>query len=74
MNQPYYAELVFSLSELLDHGVAQHSDVINDLSAAASGEAQLKESLTNISKARSRRFFATLCRLGFYFQGREQPQ
>eukprot|EP00752_Nemacystus_decipiens_P017827 g15983.t1 len=45
MNQPYYPDLVFSLSELLDHGVAQHAELIGELSAAASGEEQLKESL-----------------------------
>lgn len=52
MNQPYYPDLVFSLSELLDHGVAQHAELIGELSAAASGEEQLKESLVGISKAR----------------------
>lgn len=51
MNQPYYPDLVFSLSELLDHGVAEHAELIGELSAAASGEEQLKESLVNISKA-----------------------
>lgn len=53
MNQPYYPDLVFSLSELLDHGVAQHVDLIGELSAAASGEEQLKESLVGISKVGS---------------------
>lgn len=53
MNQPYYPDLVFSLSELLDNGVAQHAELISELSAASSGEAQLKESLVNISKART---------------------
>lgn len=53
MNQPYYPDLVFSLSELLDNGVAQHADLISELSAASSGEAQLKESLVSISKART---------------------
>lgn len=52
MNHPYYPDLVFSLSELLDHGVAQHAELIGELSAAASGEEQLKESLVGISKAR----------------------
>lgn len=52
MNQPYYPDLVFSLSELLDHGVAQHTDLIGEISAAASGEEQLKESLVGISKVR----------------------
>lgn len=55
MNQPYYQDLVFSLSELLDNGVVQHAELIDELSAAASGEAQLKESLVNISKARTKR-------------------
>ncbi|CAN0532981.1 unnamed protein product, partial [Scytosiphon promiscuus] len=49
-NQPYYPDLVFSLSELLDHGVVQHAQLITELSAASSGEQQLKESLTAISK------------------------
>lgn len=53
MNHPYYPDLVFSLSELLDHGVAQHAELIGELSAAASGEEQLKESLVGISKART---------------------
>ena len=52
MNQPYYPDLVFSLSELLDHGVAQHAELVGEISAAASGEEQLKESLVGISKAR----------------------
>lgn len=52
MNQPYYPDLVFSLSELLDHGVAQHAELVSEISAAASGEEQLKESLVGISKAR----------------------
>lgn len=51
MNQPYYPDLVFSLSELLDNGVIQHAELITELSAASSGEAQLKESLVKISKA-----------------------
>lgn len=50
MNQPYYPDLQFSLSELLDNGVVQHADLIGELSAAASGEEQLKESLVGISK------------------------
>lgn len=50
MNQPYYPDLVFTLSELLDNGVVQHADFITELSAASSGEAQLQESLESISK------------------------
>lgn len=53
MKQPYFPDLVFSLSELLDNGVVQHADFITELSAASSGEAQLKESLVNISKVRN---------------------
>lgn len=52
MNQPYYPDLVFTLSELLDNGVTQHSELISELSAASSGEAQLKDSLANVSKVK----------------------
>lgn len=50
MNQPYYPDVVFSLSELLNNGVDQHAALISELSAASSGEAQLKESLADICK------------------------
>lgn len=52
MKQSYYPDLVFTLAELLDYGVAEHEELITELSATASGEAQLKESLVSISKAR----------------------
>lgn len=52
MNQPYYPDLVFTLSELLDNGVVQHAEFISELSAASSGEAQLQESVESISKVR----------------------
>lgn len=67
MNQPYYPDLVFSLSELLNNGVDQHAALISELSAASSGEAQLKESLADISKvstAKSSRKYS--CRDYYY--------
>ena len=55
MNQPFYPDnMSFSLSELLDNGVVQHEELISELSAASSGEAQLKESLTGITKVSTR--------------------
>lgn len=52
MNQPYYPDLAFTLAELLDNGVMDHAELVTELSAAASGEAQLKETLASISKVR----------------------
>ena len=60
MGKPYHDDLVFCLKELLDYGCLDHMDLVGELSATASGEAQLEESLIAIEKGWTDMKFITL--------------
>ena len=60
MGKPYHDDLVFCLKELLDYGCLDHMDLVGKLSATASGEAQLEESLIAIEKGWTDMKFITL--------------
>jgi dynein heavy chain, axonemal len=44
----YYEDMPLTLAELFRHNVVDHKDFIQDISASASGEAQLEQSLEKI--------------------------
>lgn len=44
----YFEEMPLNLSDLLSHNVTDHKDFVQDVSASASGEAQLEASLTKV--------------------------
>jgi dynein heavy chain len=48
INENYYNEMPFSLSFLLKGGIMNHKEAVQEVSAAASGEAQLEASLDKI--------------------------
>lgn len=48
VNLAYQADMPFSLSMLLKNGIMNHKEAVQETSAAASGEAQLEDSLAKI--------------------------
>ncbi|GMH64114.1 hypothetical protein TrST_g1151 [Triparma strigata] len=48
LQQTFYDNLTFALEELLSYGILNHQDLVSEVSAAASGEAQLEGSLSTI--------------------------
>jgi dynein heavy chain len=60
MKQQYYADMPFSLSTMLKGGVMQHKDAVAELSASASGEAQLGASLDKIKAGWEKMRFTVL--------------
>lgn len=48
INESYYPDMPFSLASLLKGGIMNHKDAIQEISASASGEAQLEASLAKI--------------------------
>lgn len=48
LQQPWYEGLSFCLEDLLSYNILNHADLVSETSAAASGEAQLEDSLETI--------------------------
>ena len=48
LQQSWFDSLTFHLDDLLSYGILNHQDLVSEVSAAASGEAQLEDSLSTI--------------------------
>ena len=51
MKLQYVPEMEFDLKTLIKAGIMDHKDAIGDISGISSGEAQLEDSLTKVTKA-----------------------
>lgn len=60
ISQTYYPDMPFSLSVLVKGGVMNHKDAIQEISGAASGEAQLEDSLNKIKAGWEKMQFVVL--------------
>jgi len=49
LGQPFYEGTAFSLENLIGYGILNHAELVGEVSAAASGEAQLEASLEQIA-------------------------
>ena len=48
LNQEYYAGKIFTLEDLIAHGIFEHAESLSEVSGTASGEAQIESSLDSI--------------------------
>ena len=60
LQQTYFENLTFALEELLSYGILNHQDLVSEVSAAASGEAQLEDSLSTIQNGWADMIFTCL--------------
>jgi len=50
LQQSWFEGMDFSLEDMLSYGILNHQDMVSEISAAASGEAQLEDSLGSIQR------------------------